>query len=56
MDSGATKHMTSHRATFDTYEVVASQNVHLGNDSIVEAIGMGSIVVEVIIKGKTMSI
>ncbi len=52
MDSGATKHMTSHRAAFDTYEVIAPRNVHLGDDSVVEAIGMGSIVVEVVTRGK----
>jgi len=52
MDSGATKHMTSHRAAFDTYEVIAPRNVHLGDDSVVEAVGMGSIVVEVITRGK----
>ncbi len=43
MDSGATKHMTPHRAAFDTYEVIPTCNVHMGDDSIVEAIGMGSI-------------
>jgi hypothetical protein len=52
MDSGAKKHMTSHRLTFDTYEVFTSQSVHLGDDSILEAIGIGSIVVEVMVRGK----
>jgi hypothetical protein len=52
MDSGATKHMTSHRLASDTYEVLTSRSVHLGNDSILEAIGIGSIVVEVMIRGK----
>jgi hypothetical protein len=51
MDSGATKHMTPHRATFDMYEVIPTRNVHMGDDSIVEAIGMGSILVEVMVKG-----
>ncbi|OAE20919.1 hypothetical protein AXG93_3256s1660 [Marchantia polymorpha subsp. ruderalis] len=50
MDSGATKHMTSHRLAFHTYEVLTSQNVHLGDDSILEAIGIGSIVVEVMVQ------
>jgi hypothetical protein len=41
MDLGATKHMTPHRAAFDMYEVIPTRNVHMGDDSIVEAIGMG---------------
>jgi hypothetical protein len=53
MDSGATKHMTPHRAAFDTYEVIPTRNVHMGDDSIVEAIGMGSILVQVMVKGRT---
>jgi hypothetical protein len=52
MDSGATKHMTSHRLAFDTYEVLTSRSVHLGDDSILEAIGIGSIVMEVMVRGK----
>ena len=51
MDSGATKHMTPHRAAFDTYEVIPPRNVHLGDDSVVNAIGVGSIVVDVIVRG-----
>jgi hypothetical protein len=56
MDSGATKHMTPHRATFDMYEVIPTRNVHMGDDTIVEAIGMGSILVEVMVKGRTKRI
>ncbi len=56
MHSGATKHMTPHRATFDTYEVIPTRNVHMGDDSIVEAIRMGSILVEVMVKGRTKKI
>jgi hypothetical protein len=56
MDSGATKHMTAHRAEFDTYEVIPTRNVHMGDDSIVEAIGMGSILVQVMVKGRTKKI
>jgi hypothetical protein len=56
MDSGATKHMTPHRAAFDMYEVIATRNVHMGDDSIVEVIGMGSILVEVMVKGRTKRI
>jgi transposase InsO family protein len=56
MDSGATKHMTPHRAAFHTYEVISPRNVHMGDDSIVQAIGMGTIVVEVMTNGQTKRI
>lgn len=36
---------------FDTYEVIAPINVHLGNDSIMEDFEMGYIVIEVLVKG-----
>jgi hypothetical protein len=52
MDSGATKHMTPHKVAFDMYEVIPTRNVHMGDDNIVEAIGMGSILVEVMMKGQ----
>lgn len=52
MDTGATKHMISHGAAFDTYEVIASLNVHLGGNSIIKTMRMGSIVMEVIMKSK----
>src|SRR5579875_408018 len=52
MDSGATKHMTSHRAAFQTYEVISPPlHVHLGDDSIVHAVGIGTIVEEVVVMG-----
>lgn len=44
--------MTSHRTTFDMYEVITPYNVYLDDDSIVEAIGMGSIVLNSIVRGK----
>lgn len=54
MDSEATtKHMTLHRIAFNMYEVIAPSNVHLYDDDIViETIGMGSIIVEAIVRGK----
>lgn len=51
MDSGATKHMTHHRATFDTYGVITPRNMHLGDDSVVEAVGAGLIVIKVPMRG-----
>ena len=56
MDSGATKHMTSHRTAFDTYEVISPRNVRLSDGSAAEAIGMGSIVVGVEMRGKATTI
>jgi hypothetical protein len=52
MDSGARKHITLHRAVFDTYEVISPYNIRLGDDSMgddsmAKVIGMGSIVVGV---------
>ncbi len=35
--------MTPHKAAFDMYEVIPTRNVHMSDDSIVEAIRMGSI-------------
>jgi hypothetical protein len=47
MDSGARKHIILHRVVFDTYEVISPYNIRLGDDSMAEVIGMGSIVVGV---------
>jgi len=51
--------LRSHQAydpSFDMYEVIPTRNVHMGDDTIVEAIGMGSILVEVMVKGQTKRI
>ena len=53
MDWRATKHMTSHRVIFDIYEVIYEHSMHLGDDSMVEAIEMESVVVGVETRGKT---
>ena len=53
MDLKATKHMTLQRTAFDTYEVISPHNMHLDDDNLSEAIGMGSIVVGIETKGKT---
>lgn len=52
MYSQATKHMILFKDAFDTYEVIASRNVHLDSNSVVEAIIMGFIIVEAIVKGE----
>ena len=52
MDLGAIKPMTSYMTTFDTYVVIAPSNVYLGDNNVVEAIEMGSIVVETFVRSK----
>lgn len=42
--------MTSHRDTFNTYELIALRNVYLDDNNIDKAIRMESIVVEGIVK------
>lgn len=56
MNSEATKYMTFHKMTFDTYEVLSSFNVHLDDDSIVEAMITKSIIVEVLVIGNIKGI
>ena len=51
IDLGASKHMTLHKATFNTNKVIVPHNVYLGDNSFVEVIKMGSIIVETIVKG-----
>jgi hypothetical protein len=56
MDLGATKQMTPQKVAIDMYEVIPTCNVHMGDDNIVEAIGIGSNLVEVMVKGRTRRI
>ena len=56
VDSGATKHMTPYKCSFATYEPIEATSVLMGDNGVVEAIGMGSIVVEVVVGGKTKKI
>jgi len=53
MDLGAIKYMTFHQLINDIYEVMALQIVHLGDDSIVKAIRIDSIFLDVMVKGIT---
>jgi hypothetical protein len=43
IDSGATQHMTFKRKWFTIYESFVPQKVYMGDDTILEAIGKGSI-------------
>lgn len=48
--------MTSHRAAFNIYEVIAPYNVYLGDNIVIEVIGMGSIIVEPLVTSKIKKI
>lgn len=51
LDSGATQHMTCHRQAFNFYESIAARKVFMGDDGMVEAVGVGSILMQVDVKG-----
>lgn len=51
VDSGCTKHMTPYKCSFNTYQPIPATKVWLGDNGMVQAIGMGTIVVEVVVKG-----
>jgi hypothetical protein len=46
MDSRATMHMSPHRANFNTFEAISARKVFMGDDSVLQAIGRGSILVD----------
>lgn len=52
MDSNATKLMTSHNATFNIYEVIATRNVHLGENSVIKVMGMRFIAIKSFVRSK----
>jgi transposase InsO family protein len=56
IDSGATQHMTPHRQAFLTYQSISNRKVYLGDNGVVDAIGIGCIVVEVEVKGQLRTI
>src|SRR5579875_1494527 len=56
VDSGATTYMSPQRADFDTFETTTSKKVFMGDDSILEAIGKGSILVDTKVGGCTKRI
>ena len=56
VDSGATQHMTSHQDAFHTYRPISGKRIYLGDNGMVEALGMGEILVEVQVKGLTKKI
>lgn len=51
-DIRATKHITLWRIVFDIYKDIVPWKVFLGSDRIVEAIRIGSIIVEIMVEGQ----
>lgn len=46
------KYVILHRAEFHTSKIIDPCNVYLEDDCVLKAIGMGSIIMEAIVKGK----
>lgn len=51
VDSGYTKHITLYKYSFNTYQPIIITKVWLGDNGMVEAIGMDAIIVEIVVKG-----
>jgi hypothetical protein len=50
-DPGCTKHMTPYKCSFNTYEPIPASKAWLGDNGMVDANAMGTIVLEVMVKG-----
>ncbi len=54
IDSGATQHMTFEQEWFTTYTSIVGRKVYMGDDTILEAIGKGSIKAIMQVGGKML--
>jgi hypothetical protein len=54
IDSGATQHMTFEQEWFTTYESIVPRKVYMGDDTILEAIGKGSIKATMQVGGRVL--
>ncbi len=54
IDSGVMQHMTFEREWFTTYESIVARKVYMGDDTILEAIGKGSIKATMQVGGKML--
>jgi hypothetical protein len=54
IDFGATQHMTFEREWFTTYESIIPRKVYMGDDTILEAIGKGSIKATMQVGGRVL--
>ena len=54
LDSGASAHMTAHRSWFSSYRTLATpRKIHLGDDGVIDGIGIGTIIVRVRVSDRT---
>ena len=56
VDSGATSHMAPERTCFQSHNLLSSKNVILGDDTVRQAIGRGTVVVDTEVKGRLKTI
>ena len=56
VDSWASQHMTPRKHFFDTYEPISGRKVFMGDNDMIEAVGKGSILMEIRVKGRARSI
>ena len=56
VDSGATSHMAPVRNCFQSYNLISPKNVILGDDTVLQAIGRGTVVVDTEVKGRVKTI
>jgi transposase InsO family protein len=56
VDSGATSHMSPHKTCFHSYALINPRRVILGDDTVLEAVGKGQIVVDTEVRGRVKTI
>ncbi len=56
VDSGATSHMAPEKSCFHSYHLISPKRVILGDDTVLEAVGKGQIVVDTEVKGRVKTI
>jgi len=52
VDSGATKHMCSNRAAFSKLMEMTPEPVYMGNNAVVEAVGVGEVPLTIVVDGR----
>ena len=52
MDSGATKHMSFTRTAFSRLMDITPESVYMGNNAVVEAVGVGEVPITTVVDGK----
>ena len=54
VDSGATKHMCSNQDAFSKLMLITPEPVYMGNNAIVEAVGVGEVPVTMVVEGEEL--